>query len=130
MDKKIDTGFDSSLLTIKLRTAVDEEGQTIMFIGKNLNGHDSSLILNSSILPININTPNPSGIMNKLLLSQTKLKVKAQVTHQKSYVKCEISSINNKIELLFERLNNMSSTEKKVLEILQEKFFHTEKINE
>ena len=130
MDKKIDTGFDSSLLTIKLRTAVDEEGQTIMFIGKNLNGHDSSLILNSSILPININTPNPSGIMNKSLLSQTKLKVKAQVRHQKSYVKCEISSINNKIELLFERLNNMSSTEKKVLEILQEKFFHTEKINE
>ena len=130
MDKKIDTGFDSSLLTIKLRTAVDEEGQTIMFIGKNLNGHDSSLILNSSILPININTPNPSGIMNKSLLSQTKLKVKAQVTHQKSYVKCEISSINNKIELLFERLNNMSSTEKKVLEILQEKFFHIEKINE
>ena len=130
MDKKIDTGFDSSLLTIKLRTAVDEEGQTIMFIGKNLNGHDSSLILNSSILPININTLNPSGIMNKSLLSQTKLKVKAQVTHQKSYVKCEISSINNKIELLFERLNNMSSTEKKVLEILQEKFFHTEKINE
>ena len=130
MNKKIDTGFDSSLLTIKLRTAVNEEGQTIMFIGKNLNGHDSLLILNSSILPININTPNPSGTMNKWLLSQIKWKVKAQVTHQKSYVKCEISSINNKIELLFERLNNMSSTEKKVLEILQEKFFHTEKINE
>ena len=83
MNKKIDTGFDSSLLTIKLRTAVNEEGQTIMFIGKNLNGHDSLLILNSSILPININTPNPSGIMNKWLLSQIKWKVKAQVTHQK-----------------------------------------------
>ena len=59
--------------------------------------------------------------MNKLLLSQNKWKVKAQVTHLKSYVKCEISSINNKIELLFERINIMSSIEKKEIKILQEK---------
>ena len=58
--------------------------------------------------------------MNKSLLSQNNWKVEAQVTVLKSYVKCEISSINNKIESLFERLNKMPCNEKKALEILQE----------
>ena len=58
--------------------------------------------------------------MEKLPLSQNKWKVEAQVTTLKSYVKCGISSINNKIESLFECLNKISSNEKKTLEILQE----------
>ena len=78
------------------------------------------MILENSILPININTPNSSDIMNKSLLSQNKWKVESQVTALKSYVKCEISCTNNKIESLFECLNKMSSTEEKALEILQE----------
>ena len=78
------------------------------------------MILENSILPIDINTPNSSDTLNKLLLSQNKWKLEAQVTALKSYVKCEISSINNKIESLFERLKKISSTEKKALEILQE----------
>ena len=86
------------------------------------------MILENSILPVNINTPNSSDTMNKSLLSQNKWKVKAQVKALKSYVKCEIKSINNKIESLFERLNKISSTEKKALETLQENisFLHKE----
>ena len=80
----------------------------------NLNEYGSSLILENSILPINIKTPISSDIMSKSLISQNKWKVEA-----KSYVKCEISIINNKIESLFERPFKMSSTEKKALEILR-----------
>ena len=58
--------------------------------------------------------------MIKSLLSQKKWKVEAQVLALKRYAKCEISSINNNIESLFEPLNKMSSTEYKALEILQE----------
>ena len=58
--------------------------------------------------------------MEKLPLLQNKWKVEAQVTALKSYVKFGISSINNKIESLFECLNKISSNEKKTLEILQE----------
>ena len=47
---------------------------------KNLNEYGSSLIQDNSILPININTPNSSDIINKLLLSQNKWKVEAHVT--------------------------------------------------
>ena len=57
--------------------------------------------------------------MSKSLISQNKWKVEAQVTALKSYVKCEISIINNKIESLFERPLKMSSTKKKALEILR-----------
>ena len=57
--------------------------------------------------------------MIKSLLSQ-KWKAEAQVPALKSCVKCDISNINNKVESLFERLNKMSNTEKKALEILQE----------
>ena len=58
---------------------------------KNLNEYGSSLIQDNSILPININTPNSSDIINKLLLSQNKWKVEeAHVTALKFYLKCEI----------------------------------------
>ena len=62
----------------ELRTAVDEESQTENQNDdheKNLNEHGSSLILENSILPININTPNSNDIMNKSLLSRNKWKV-------------------------------------------------------
>ena len=57
---------------------------------KNLNEYGSSLIQDNSILPININTPNSSDIINKLLLSQNKWKEEAHVTALKFYLKCEI----------------------------------------
>ena len=127
INKKTHTVLDSFRLTAELqsefRTAVDEEIQTENqndVHEENLNERGSSLILENSILPININTLNSSDIMNKSLLSQNKWKVEAQVTAPKSYVKCEISIINNKIESLFERLDKMFSTENKALEILQE----------
>ena len=127
INKKTHTGLDSFCLTSELqkefRTDIDEESQTENqndVHEENLNEHGSSLILENSILPININTPNSSDIMNKSLLSQNKWKVESQVTALKNYVKCEISCTNNKIESLFECLNKMSSTEEKALEILQE----------
>ena len=127
VNKKTHTGLGSYHLTTDLQsefpTAVDEESQTENqndVHEENLNEHGCSLILENNILPININTPNLSDTMNKSLLSQNKCKVEAQVTALKSCVKCEISSIINKIESLFERLNKMPSTEKKALEIMQE----------
>ena len=65
--------------------------------------------------------------MNQSLLSRNKWEVEAQVSALKSYVKCEILSINNKTESLFERLNKMSSTEKKALEILLERIAFLQK---
>ena len=134
INKKTHTGLDSFRLTAELQsefsTTVDEESQTENqndVHEENLDEHGSSLILENSILPININIPNSSDIRKKSLLSQNKLKVEAHVTALKSYVACEISSINNKIESLFERLNKMSSTENKALEILQEKYFFLQK---
>ena len=56
-----------------------------------------------------------SDIMNK--------SVEVQVTALKRYVKCEISSINNKTESLFEHLYKMSNTENRALDILQESIF-------
>ena len=55
-------------LQIKFRTAVDEESQTENqndVHEENLNELGSSLILENSILPININTPNSSDTMNQ-----------------------------------------------------------------
>ena len=126
ISKKTYNGLDSFRLTTELQgkfqTAVDEESQTENQSDvheENLNEYGSSLILENSILPISINKPNSSDKMNKSLLPQNKCKVKAQATALKSYVKCEISIINNKLESLFKRLNKMYSTENKVLEILQ-----------
>ena len=47
----------------------------------------------------------------QVTLSQNKWIVEAQVTTIKSYVKCEISSVNNKTESLFDGLNKIFSTE-------------------
>ena len=58
--------------------------------------------------------------MSKSFLSQNKWKVEEEFTALKSCVKCDISSSSNKIITLFERLNQMSSNEKKTLEILKE----------
>ena len=77
INKKTHTGLDSFCLKTGLqnefRTDVDEESQTEnqnAVHKENLNEHSSSLILENSILPININTPNLSDTMNILLLSQ------------------------------------------------------------
>ena len=61
--------------------------------------------------------------MSKSFLSQNKWKVEEKFTALKSCVKCDISSSSNKIITLFERLNQMSSNEKKTLEILKENTF-------
>ena len=58
--------------------------------------------------------------MSKSFLSQNKWKVEAKFAALKSCVKCDISNISNKIITLSERLNQMSSNEKKTLEILKE----------
>ena len=54
------------------QTAVNEESQTENQTDvheKSLHEHGSSLILENIILPININTPISSDVMNKSLLS-------------------------------------------------------------
>ena len=77
MSKKTRTSLDSFRLITEVqsefRTAVDKESQTENQYDVHkeiLNENNSSLILENSILPINIKISNSSGIMNKSLLSQ------------------------------------------------------------
>ena len=58
------------------------------------------------------------------------MKVEAQVTALKSYAKCVISSVNNKIESSFERLRKMSSTENKAFHSILESVSYQKLINE
>ena len=75
INKKTNTALDLFRLITKLQsefqTAVNEESQTENQTDvheKSLHEHGSSLILENSILPININTPNSSDVRNKSLL--------------------------------------------------------------
>ena len=74
INKKTHTGLNSFLLIAeflsKFQTDVNEESQTKNQIDvheENVNEHGSSLILENSILPISINTPN-SSYKTKIIL--------------------------------------------------------------
>ena len=78
---------------------------------------------NMLLLPIDIETPHSHNLINKSDLLQSRLKAEAQISALKSYVKCEISGLNNKMDSLNERLNHLMHKEtshSKAFELLQE----------
>ena len=58
------------------------------------------------------NTPKLANIVDKLSTNQDMEKIKAQLIAMKSYIKCEISNIDQKIKSLYECFNRVKETEK------------------
>ena len=69
---------------------------------------------NSTIpsIPANCNTPQLANILDKSSTNQTTEKREAQLIAMKSYIKCEISNIDQKIKSLHECVNGVKETEK------------------
>ena len=69
---------------------------------------------NSTIpsIPTDYNTPQLANIVDKLSTYQDMKKIEAQLTAMKSYIKCEISNIDQKIKSLYECFNSVEETEK------------------
>ena len=75
------------------------------------------------MFPIDIETPHSHNLINKSDPLQSILKAEAQISALKSYVKCEISGLNNKMDSLNERFNHLMHNEtshSKAFELLQE----------
>ena len=77
---------------------------------------------NMSSLPVDIETPHLHNLINKPDPLQNIPKAEAQISALKSYVKCEISGLNNKMDSLDERLSHLMDNEishSKAFELLQ-----------
>ena len=83
-------------------------------------------IFSYSILS-NFNTPQLVNIVEKLSTNQTTEKIEAQLTAMKSYIKYEISNIDQKIKSLHECSNGVKETEK--LDKMLQKMFLFCKMN-
>ena len=58
------------------------------------------------------NTPQLANIVDKLSTNQDMEKIEAQLIAMKSYIKCEISNIDQKIKSLCDCFNGVKETEK------------------
>ena len=69
---------------------------------------------NSTIpsIPTDCNTSQLANILDKLSTNQDMEKIEAQLIAMKSYIKCEISNIGQKIKSLCECFNGVKETEK------------------
>ena len=69
---------------------------------------------NSTIpsIPTDCNTPQLANIVDKLSTNQDMEKIKAQLIAMKSCIKCEISSIDQKMKSLYECFNGVKETGK------------------
>ena len=69
---------------------------------------------NSTIpsIPTDRNTPQLANIVDKSSTNQDMEKIEAQPIAMKSYIKCEISNIDQKIKSLYECFNGVKETEK------------------
>ena len=69
---------------------------------------------NSTIpsIPTDCNTPQLANIVDKLSTNQDMEKIEAQLIAIKSYIKFEISNIDQKIKSLYECFNGIKETEK------------------
>ena len=68
---------------------------------------------NSTIrsIPTDCNTPQLGNIVDKLSTNQDMEKTEAQLIAMKSYIKCEICNIDQKIKCLYGCLNSVKETE-------------------
>ena len=69
---------------------------------------------NSTIpsIPTDCNTSQLANILDKLSTNQDMEKIEAQLIAMKSYIKCEISNIDQKIKSLCDCFNGVKETEK------------------
>ena len=67
---------------------------------------------NSTIrsIPTNCSTLQLPNIVDKSSTNQATVKIEAQLTAMKSYIKCESSNIDQKIKSLYECLNGVKET--------------------
>ena len=79
--------------------------------------------IDTPLVSIDIENPHSHSLMNKSDPLQSILKVQAQISALKSYVKWEIYVLNNKMDSLNERLNHLmhdKTSHSKAFETLQE----------
>ena len=79
-----------------------------------INTDTSQFSENSTIpsIPTDFNTPQLANMVEQLSTNQDMEKIEAQLIAMKSYIKCEISNIGQKIKSLCECLNGVKETEK------------------
>ena len=102
-------------------TLKSSDVRTEQNVNKSLN--TSKTTQNTPLLPIDTETPRSYNLINKSDPLQSILKAEAQISALKSYVKCEISGLNNKMDSLNERFNHLMHNEtphSKTFELLQE----------
>ena len=63
-------------------------------------------------IPTDCNTSQLANILDKLSTNQDMEKIEAQLIAMKSYIKCEISNIDQKVKSLCECFNGVKETEK------------------
>ena len=83
----------------------------------------SKVTQNTPLLPFDTETPHSHNLINKFDPLQGIFKAEAQISALRSYVKCEISGLNNKMDSLNERLNYLMYNEtshNKTFELIQE----------
>ena len=79
-----------------------------------INTNTSQFSENSTIpsIPTDFNTPQLANMVEQLSTNQDMEKIEAQLIAMKSYIKCEISNIDQKIKSLYECFNGVKETEK------------------
>ena len=102
-------------------TLKSSDVRTEQNVNESLN--TSKTTQNTPLLPIDTETPHSYNLINKSDPLQSILKAEAQISALKSYVKCEISGLNNKMDSLNERFSHLMHNEtphSKTFELLQE----------
>ena len=104
INKKTPYGLDSFFLTNDIQTdpttnlLESSDVRTEKSANKSFN--TSKATQNTQLLLIDIETPHSHNLINKSDTLQSILKAEAQISALKSYVKCEISGLNNKMDSL------------------------------
>ena len=111
INKKTPNGLDSFFLTNDLQTDPTTNTLERSDVRTEQNTNESFNISkatqNTPLLPIDIEIPHSHNLINKWDPLQSILKAEVQISALKSYVKCEISGLNNKMDYLNERLNHL-----------------------
>ena len=115
INKKTPNGLDSLFLTNYIQTDPITNISESSDVRTEQNGNElfntSKATQNAPLLPIDIEIPHSHNLINKCDPLQSILKFEAQISALKSYVKCEISGLNNKMDSLYERLNQLMHNE-------------------
>ena len=110
--------MSTEFLTENLYGSKSKENNLIPPLNTNTLQFSENLTIPS--IPTDCNTPQLANIVDKLSTNQDMEKIKAQLIAMKSYIKCEISSIDQKMKSFYECFNGVKET-RKPNEALQKK---------